>query len=90
MVWHTQGSGKSLSMLWFTQKVLAELMPQKGFTVESLAASLKKGLLAPETLDEAARAAALLGKPDAAERLADRVLSLVAEMPQQRPWGKAA
>ena len=23
--WHTQGSGKSLSMLWFTQKVLRRL-----------------------------------------------------------------
>ena len=25
MFWHTQGSGKSLSMLWFTQKVLRRL-----------------------------------------------------------------
>lgn len=82
---HQSENARSLS-----EAGAAELMPQKGFTVESLAASLKKGLLAPETLDEAARAAALLGKPDAAERLADRVLSLVAEMPQQRPWGKAA
>ncbi len=25
MFWHTQGSGKSLSMLWFTQKVLRRM-----------------------------------------------------------------
>ncbi|MBP0445579.1 undecaprenyldiphospho-muramoylpentapeptide beta-N-acetylglucosaminyltransferase [Roseomonas sp. SSH11] len=68
----------------------AELMFQGSFTAESLAAALKNRLNAPETLDEAARAAALLGRPDAAARLADRVLSLVAEMPQQSSLGKAA
>jgi len=64
----------------------AEVMPQEGFTPENLAAALENRLLAPETLDEAARAAALLGRPDAADGLADRVLSLVAET----PFGKAA
>ena len=68
----------------------AEVMYQGSFTPESLATALKNRLHAPETLDEAARAAALLGRPDAAERLADQVLSLVAEMPQQSSLGKAA
>jgi UDP-N-acetylglucosamine--N-acetylmuramyl-(pentapeptide) pyrophosphoryl-undecaprenol N-acetylglucosamine transferase len=63
----------------------AELMFQASFTPESLATSLKKALQAPESLDESARAAALLGRPDAAERLADRVQSLVAV----QPLGKA-
>jgi UDP-N-acetylglucosamine--N-acetylmuramyl-(pentapeptide) pyrophosphoryl-undecaprenol N-acetylglucosamine transferase len=67
----------------------AEVMFQGSFTAESLATALKNRILAPETLDEAARAAASLGRPDAAERLADRVLSLVAETPQPS-LGKAA
>jgi UDP-N-acetylglucosamine--N-acetylmuramyl-(pentapeptide) pyrophosphoryl-undecaprenol N-acetylglucosamine transferase len=72
----------------------AELMSQTNFSAESLATALKNRLLAPETLDEAARAAASLGRPDAAERLADRVLSLV-DLASPRggaepPLGKAA
>jgi len=59
----------------------AELIRQASFTPERLARALENRLSAPETLDAAARAAASLGRPDAAERLAERVLSLVAETP---------
>jgi UDP-N-acetylglucosamine--N-acetylmuramyl-(pentapeptide) pyrophosphoryl-undecaprenol N-acetylglucosamine transferase len=73
---HQRENARSLS-----EGGAAELIPQASFTVESLATSLKKFLETPETLDGMARAAALLGRPDAAEGLADRVLSLVADMP---------
>ncbi|WP_338661862.1 undecaprenyldiphospho-muramoylpentapeptide beta-N-acetylglucosaminyltransferase [Pararoseomonas sp. SCSIO 73927] len=73
---HQTGNARSLS-----ERGAAELIPQASFTPQSLAAALKKFLQAPETLDGMARAAALLGRPDAAERLADRVLSLVAATP---------
>ena len=73
----------------------AELMRQDSFTAESLAVSVKNCLLLPETLDEMARAAASLGRADAAERLADRVLSLAYVASPLRggsgsPLGKAA
>jgi UDP-N-acetylglucosamine--N-acetylmuramyl-(pentapeptide) pyrophosphoryl-undecaprenol N-acetylglucosamine transferase len=64
----------------------AELIPQAAFTPASLAAALEKRLVAPESLDFAAHAAASLARPDAAERLAARILSLVAE----QPLGKVA
>ena len=82
---HQSANARSLSAL-----SAAELMFQARFTADTLATSLKKYLEAPETLDDMARAAASLGEPDAAARLADRVLSLVADMPQHNPLGKAA
>ena len=87
---HQTGNARSLS-----DRGAAELMPQYSFTAESLSASLKNRLLSPETLDETARAAALLGRADAAEKLADRVLSLADVASPLRggsgsPLGKAA
>ncbi|MBP0493529.1 undecaprenyldiphospho-muramoylpentapeptide beta-N-acetylglucosaminyltransferase [Roseomonas indoligenes] len=73
---HQTGNARSLS-----ERGAAELIVQASFTPQSLATALKNLLQAPETLDGMARAAALLGRPDAAERLADRVLSLVAATP---------
>ncbi|MFC0384764.1 undecaprenyldiphospho-muramoylpentapeptide beta-N-acetylglucosaminyltransferase [Muricoccus vinaceus] len=73
----------------------AQLMRQDSFTAESLGEAVKNCLRAPETLDEMARAAASLGRADAAERLADRVLSLADVASPLRggsgsPLGKAA
>ena len=52
----------------------AWVMPQAEFTAEALAARLSALMNAPETLAEAARRVLALGRPDAAERLADLVL----------------
>ncbi|HEY3916690.1 MAG TPA: undecaprenyldiphospho-muramoylpentapeptide beta-N-acetylglucosaminyltransferase [Stellaceae bacterium] len=51
------------------------VMPESGFTPETLAAHLETLLAAPESLTAAAAAARALGKPDAAARLADLVLA---------------
>ncbi|MDE3015851.1 MAG: undecaprenyldiphospho-muramoylpentapeptide beta-N-acetylglucosaminyltransferase [Pseudomonadota bacterium] len=51
------------------------VMTQDGFTPASLSARLEAFLTAPETLIRAAASAAAVGMPDAAERLADLVLS---------------
>lgn len=42
--WHTQGSGKSLSMLWFTQKVLREMPGNWTFVMVTDRAELDKQL----------------------------------------------
>lgn len=53
----------------------AWVMPESGFTPETLAARLESLLAAPEKLTAAAAAAHALGKPDAAASLADLVLA---------------
>ncbi|HMK68706.1 MAG TPA: undecaprenyldiphospho-muramoylpentapeptide beta-N-acetylglucosaminyltransferase [Stellaceae bacterium] len=55
----------------------AWVMPQAEFTAEALAARLTALMNAPESLAEAAKRALALGRPDAAERLADLVLGEV-------------
>ncbi len=57
----------------------AEVIPQPAFTPQTLADALRRRLEAPETLDAAARAAASLARPDAADALAGRVLQLARE-----------
>ncbi|HLH50009.1 MAG TPA: undecaprenyldiphospho-muramoylpentapeptide beta-N-acetylglucosaminyltransferase [Roseiarcus sp.] len=52
----------------------AEVVPQREFTPERLAASLRKALADPAPLAAAAAAAKAAGVPDAAERLADLVV----------------
>jgi UDP-N-acetylglucosamine--N-acetylmuramyl-(pentapeptide) pyrophosphoryl-undecaprenol N-acetylglucosamine transferase len=52
----------------------AWVMPQAEFAAEALAARLAALMTAPEALAEAARRSFALGRPDAAERLADLVL----------------
>lgn len=52
----------------------AWVMPQAEFTAEALAARLAALMDAPEALAQAAQRAFALGRPDAAERLADLVL----------------
>lgn len=52
----------------------AWVMPEGGFTKEALAARLTALLAAPDALVAAAAAARNLGRPDAAERLADLVI----------------
>ena len=61
----------------------AWLMPQPAFTPEALAKHLATILGNPPVLARAAAAAAQLGRPDAARRLADLVQSLVARAPVQ-------
>ena len=53
----------------------AWVMSETAFTVDSLSRRLAALMEAPETLAKAARAAHGLGRPDAAERLADLVLA---------------
>lgn len=50
------------------------VMPEADFTPETLAARLKALFATPQTLVDAAREAHKLGRPDAAERLADLVI----------------
>ena len=57
----------------------AWVMPQAAFTAEALAERLSALMAAPGDLVEAARRAFTLGRPDAAERLADLVLATAAE-----------
>lgn len=57
----------------------ALVMPQPGFTADSLRARLEDCLCAPAQLARMAEAAAARAVPDAADRLADMVLSLVPE-----------
>ncbi len=54
------------------------LVPQDTFTVEAVTAMLADLLGAPEQLAEAAGAAVTLGRPDAADRLAELVCGLIA------------
>jgi len=54
------------------------VMTQDGFTAASLSARLEAFLTAPDTLTRAAENAKKLGSPDAALKLAELVLSLVA------------
>jgi len=56
----------------------AWLVPQDAFRPETLAARLEALLNAPAQLAERAAAARSLGRPDAAERLADLVESVAA------------
>ena len=63
----------------FNARALADagaawVMPEKEFTAASLAARLSALLTAPDALTAAAAVARDLGRPDAAERLADLVL----------------
>ncbi|HUN47759.1 MAG TPA: undecaprenyldiphospho-muramoylpentapeptide beta-N-acetylglucosaminyltransferase [Stellaceae bacterium] len=57
----------------------AWVMPQAAFTAEALSERLAALMAAPDTLAEAARRAFTLGRPDAAERLADLVLATATE-----------
>ncbi len=54
----------------------AWVMPQVGFTATTLAARIAELIANPSELATAAAAAALLGRPDAAGRLADLVLTI--------------
>ncbi len=56
----------------------AWVMPEPEFTPEALAAQLTSLLTAPDALRAAAAAAHALGRPDAAERLADLVMECAA------------
>jgi UDP-N-acetylglucosamine--N-acetylmuramyl-(pentapeptide) pyrophosphoryl-undecaprenol N-acetylglucosamine transferase len=58
------------------------VMMQDGFTAASLAARLEAFLTAPETLSRAAHNAHKLGSPDAAQKLADLVLSVASGQSQ--------
>jgi len=57
------------------------LMPQPDFTPEALKARLEDLLAVPAALARAAEAASGFGRPDAAQALADFVLSLKAGEP---------
>lgn len=70
---HQTANGRSLASVG-----AAWLMPQPGFTPETLAKHLAAMFGSPPVLARAAAAATLLARPDAARRLADLVLSLVA------------
>ena len=52
-------------------------MPEAELTPESLAGTLREAFESPTRLPDAARAAAVLGRPDAASRLADAVEALL-------------
>ena len=54
------------------------LMPEAGFTSEALAARLETLLLRPDGVGEVAARARALGVPDAASRLAELVIEIVA------------
>lgn len=56
----------------------ANVMAQPAFTPVALAATLAEYVAAPQTLSRMASAAWNFGRPDAAERLADLALSLIA------------
>lgn len=53
------------------------LLPEKTFTAQALAAKLTELFSEPLRLEQAARAAAALGRPDAAARLANAVTKLI-------------
>jgi UDP-N-acetylglucosamine--N-acetylmuramyl-(pentapeptide) pyrophosphoryl-undecaprenol N-acetylglucosamine transferase len=57
----------------------AVLLPQPALTAERLSAELEGLMRAPDRLDAMTLAAETLARPDAAERLADAVLTLVRE-----------
>ena len=57
----------------------AWVMSESGFTADALAQRLAALMEAPDTLARAARAAHDLGRPDAAERLADLVLAMAGD-----------
>jgi UDP-N-acetylglucosamine--N-acetylmuramyl-(pentapeptide) pyrophosphoryl-undecaprenol N-acetylglucosamine transferase len=57
----------------------AWVMPHAAFTAEALSQRLSALMAAPDTLAEAARRAFALGRPDAADRLADLVLATAAD-----------
>jgi len=59
----------------------AWVMVESAFTPAALAERLAQLMQAPEMLREMAAHAFALGRPDAAERLADLVLAMAAEMP---------
>ncbi|WP_376089608.1 undecaprenyldiphospho-muramoylpentapeptide beta-N-acetylglucosaminyltransferase [Roseomonas sp. CCTCC AB2023176] len=63
----------------------AEVIAQPFFAPEPLAKAIRARMTHPESLDEAARAAASLARPEAAERLADRVLQLARERLRTEP-----
>jgi len=56
-------------------------MDQAGLTAQALADKIESVVMKPETLVAAAQAAANAGRADAAERLADMVLSVVGARP---------
>jgi UDP-N-acetylglucosamine--N-acetylmuramyl-(pentapeptide) pyrophosphoryl-undecaprenol N-acetylglucosamine transferase len=53
------------------------MMPQRDLTADTLAARLTALLTSPDELSAAATQARAAGTPDAAERLADLVLSMI-------------
>jgi UDP-N-acetylglucosamine--N-acetylmuramyl-(pentapeptide) pyrophosphoryl-undecaprenol N-acetylglucosamine transferase len=63
----------------------AWVMPEDKFTVEALAEQLARLMQAPELLREAAARARALGRPDAAERLADLVLDVAGDARRECP-----
>ena len=75
---HQTANGRSLASVG-----AAWLMPQPAFTPEALAGHLVAMFANPPVLARAAAAAAGLARPDAARRLADLVLSLVAGAPAE-------
>jgi UDP-N-acetylglucosamine--N-acetylmuramyl-(pentapeptide) pyrophosphoryl-undecaprenol N-acetylglucosamine transferase len=70
---HQTANGRSLASVG-----AAWLMPQRDFTADALAGHLGAVFANPPVLARAAAAAATLARPDAARRLADLVLTLVA------------
>ncbi|MCW8861871.1 MAG: undecaprenyldiphospho-muramoylpentapeptide beta-N-acetylglucosaminyltransferase [Rhodospirillales bacterium] len=66
------------------------LMPQGDFTAEKLAARLENLFSMPQILRNAATGAQAAGRPDAAERLADEVCSLLGENGGDAPERTAA
>jgi UDP-N-acetylglucosamine--N-acetylmuramyl-(pentapeptide) pyrophosphoryl-undecaprenol N-acetylglucosamine transferase len=70
---HQTANGRSLASVG-----AAWLMPQPGFTPDALAKHLTAMFATPAVLARAAAAAQGLARPDAARRLADLVLSLIA------------
>ncbi len=63
----------------------AWLMPQDVFTSEALAARLESLFSQPHALEHAAACARAAGRPDAAARLADLVIALLPNAPQESP-----
>ena len=55
------------------------ILPEPGFTTESLTAMIEQFIAAPELLTKAAEKSRALGRPDAAERLADLAEQLINE-----------
>ncbi|MCG8507583.1 MAG: undecaprenyldiphospho-muramoylpentapeptide beta-N-acetylglucosaminyltransferase [Sphingomonadales bacterium] len=68
----------------------AWVIPEQDFTAAALAKRLQRLANDPKSLEDAAAACAALGRPEAAERLADRVETLMQAAPGMRAVGGAA